>query len=376
MDRATIAGAVGTRLNAKCGKPDLASVVDFVKTGRTVLLDLVRELVLARLATLPGCHVPANSHFPETDSGDMLFVNVETRILTRTVEVEILFFGRDVDPEALQVSYGAAIRNAGPLANVSVILPAAIASYEEPILTLAATVLDVGLAWIETSLLDAMGDAEVAIVEALYSLVRRIMPEPSLHRYVWFATVGPLYGFRFVSRPVTEQALEKLKSFVNGKTIDPLDLLAALLASRRPKGGLLMTKAIAEGRCIEVDVADADYAHDGNYYAYVLTALYGGTAFTIYPVHSIGEFHVVALFPVGRHDIADRLTHEIAELRDVSTRLGRQISEAVALFDQDPASPWTAKSSAPEIPFTEALRDALKTPQRRLSIFKKSQPPK
>ena len=194
-------------------------------------------------------------------------------------------------------------------------------------------ILDAGYSWIADMIVQAMDGAEEKVTARLYGLSREIFPEDDLRKKLWFATVGPVYGFRLVSSEVTKEALRDISAFTTDLAVDPVDLLAELLTTRLPRQMLLMDKAAKLDSTINLNFADAGYSKSPSRYAFVMKSLYGGSSVSMMTLLRADNFAVLALFPTGHREISLRLEAHRHEFEEVARQLSGPIVKAASLFE-------------------------------------------
>jgi len=225
------------------------------------------------------------------------------------------------------------VRRSGRYSDAVVILPDRVKESASLCADAVQLLLITGYAWAVSQILMIASRAETEIGIHLYRLLHKVVPEDPLASRVWFATIGPAYGFRLCDPQATTAALEVIQQNLLGAPISPLAILASLLETRLPRQRTLMQKAAAQHRCIEVDVSDTDYARDGDFYAYVLKMLYGGTALTIMPLSVTDAVSVFALYPTGEGVISRRLEAHRDDFERLATAHADEIVKAIDLFE-------------------------------------------
>jgi hypothetical protein len=212
-------------------------------------------------------------------------------------------------------------------------LPADLSVVATPLLERATMLLEVGYSWIATKIFELCSSEEVTVAKGLYALSREIFPEKSLRELIWFASVGPLFGFRLISPDVSNAALDALARNTSGAPVSPLELLGGLLESRLPRELLLMNVAARSDSAIDLDVSDAGYSKGGSRYAFVLSSLYGGRSITMLPILRADQFAVMALFPAGYELIVSRIEAHRSLFESRALELSQAIVEAADLFE-------------------------------------------
>jgi len=210
-------------------------------------------------------------------------------------------------------------------------------------------ILDTGYSWMVESILLMVERQQLRVAEGLYALSRELFPERTLQREVWFATVGPAFGFRLISPDVTRAALDAITLTTLDLPVNPIDFLAELLATRLPRDQLMMNVAAKGDQTIDVDLRNAGYARTDSRYSFVLNRLYGSYAVTMMPLLRSHNFAVLALFPTGRAAIRDRLEVHRDEFGDRALELSGTIVDAATLFDPEPSKDREKISSAENV---------------------------
>ena len=240
------------------------------------------------------------------------------------------------------------IRSPGRFKRFVVSVPPSLAGAATQVVEHGQLILDAGYQWVADKILELAESQEIRVGEGLYSLCREIFPEIEFRREIWFATVGPLYGFRLIAPEVVDGALEVYSSAAKDLPVSALDLLAQLIATCLPRELLLMDKAARRGGIMDVNISDAGYARDP--YAFVMSGLYKSTAFTIYPIlrRREDDLAVMALFPTHRVAILSRFDAYVEDFRERAVNLAAAITEASSLFE--------VAETIPDLPNTDTRK--------------------
>jgi hypothetical protein len=226
------------------------------------------------------------------------------------------------------------VRGYGPYRRLEMVLPRELAEPGSLLADVAQVIIETAYAWIEQEVIALVSREDIGIARELYRRAAAILPEQELQGALWFASVGPLYGFRLMDRSVTIEALHEIDRHITDYGNYTLKFLAELLATRLPREQTLMQRALSLDKCLDVDLHDAEYHKRGHIYASVLAALYGREAFTIYPVMNTENVSVVGLFPTHMGVIARRLDHHTDDLLHICRSMSEQILNASVLFEK------------------------------------------
>jgi hypothetical protein len=226
----------------------------------------------------------------------------------------------------------------GMVREITVMAPEFLDEFASKACDLCAQLVEMGYAWLDAAVDAFVHQAELAIASEMYSLVRGLLPAKADHENLWFACLHREFGFRLVDATVSSAALELIDENAERFGGSAAQFLAELLQTRLPREQLLMQRSHELGTTLEVDVADAGYTRKGDIYAYVLAALYGSTAFTIFPVYATGATTIFALYPAGHADITDQLRRNHSELERLASDVATRLDEYAALFDAEPRS--------------------------------------
>jgi hypothetical protein len=312
--------------------PRLATVREYVEKAEDTVLGLVNRQL--------GDLVSISTHFEYKTDGNALADSDGHRYLVTTIPasnnpsilcVTLIPLGREDVGERVRRSR--AVSFPGRFRRIDLMFPHRFANLATIAVEQVKTILDSGYSFISAKIIEAVDNTEVEVAKSLYSLASEIFPEEILRREVWFATVGPVYGFRLMSAEAARAALQTIDSNTRGLPVSPLDLVAELLATRLPREVLLMNVAAADDVTIDVDVSDAGYTKSRSRYAFVLTSFYGGTSFTIMPLLRSDQFAVMALFPTGKPLLQNRIEQHREELERRAREVGAAIVEAASLFE-------------------------------------------
>jgi hypothetical protein len=226
----------------------------------------------------------------------------------------------------------------GMVREVTVMTPDFLDEFASLACDLCAQLVEMGYAWLDAAVDEFVHRAELSVAAEMYSLVRGILPARAAHENLWFACLHREFGFRLVDPVVSSAALQLIDENVERFGGSAAQFLAELLQTRLPRDQLLMQRSHELGTTLEVDVADAGYTRKGDIYSYVLTALYGSTAFTIFPVYAVGPTTIFALYPAGQSEIADHLRQHRSELERMASDVATRLDEYASLFDAEPRS--------------------------------------
>jgi hypothetical protein len=329
-------------LRACCGSPTLASSVSFVAAAEEVLKSFVTAHVRIYLAEIsPVRLAPSGSNALTDNRGDQYLVLGSEEPRSHLEFYITVLALNPVQPSDLK-ERSARIDPPSRFRAVRILVPASLESIGDDLLERAKFLMDAGYAWMVDSIVRMIDNDEVRVAEGLYDLCRDIFPEQILREQIWFATVGPIYGFRFITPEVLRAALKMITSQTLELPVDPIDVLAELISTRLPRELLLMDKAARVDSSMDVDIADAGYSKGASRYPFVLKSLYGSSSLTMLPMLRAANFAVLALFPAKNDIIRDRLTAHMEEFADRSIRLASRIVEAASLFEPrtDQSDEW------------------------------------
>ncbi len=320
-------------LRTSCGTPTLASCIAFVQSAEEVAKSFTVAHAKVYLAELsPFRLVPAGANTLVDNRGDQYLVlgsEEPKNHLDFFITVIPLTPGK---PENLK-EQAARLRPPSRFREVWVLVPAVFESIQNALLERSKFIMDISYAWIADSIIRMVDSDQIRVAEGLYDISRDVFPEENLREQIWFATVGPVYGFRFMTPEVVRSALKMISSQTLEMPVDPIDLLAELISTRLPRQLLLMDKAARVDFSMDVDIADAGYSKGVSRYPFVLKSLYGSSSLTMLPLLRAANFAVLALFPAKNDIIRDRLDSHMNEFAERALQLTQKLVEASSLFE-------------------------------------------
>jgi hypothetical protein len=128
--------------------------------------------------------------------------------------------------------------------------------------------------------------------EQLYLTFRSYCTKESVKRDFWFAAISDNYGFRLAENRIGSELIVGIpNAFRRSKS----SLSAEIIDTALPIQGLLMRNVFNTSDPIDVDIGDSDYGKSKSTYAEAMCALYGGTAFTIFPIYVRDGWAVLGL---------------------------------------------------------------------------------
>ncbi len=329
-------------LRSSFGQLQLGNVQQFVRVAEESLLYFLRVHVQVYLFEL------ANGELYSASDGELAASDGERYIVAVSEEplrhcdlyLTCLSITASVTPASLR-EIVIDLNQPGRFRTLSVVVPSAMSAMGDALAQRGKFLLDAGSAWMADRVIGLVDRDQIRIAEGLYVLSREIFPEDAIREQVWFATVGPIYGFRLITPEVARAALKTMAATTLELPVDPVDLLAELLATRLPRELLLMDKAARVDQNIEMDIADAGYSRGISRYPFVLKSLYGGSSLTMMPLLRADRFAVLALYPAGNVTVRDRLSAHRAEFEARARELSEHIIKASSLFEivDDEAAP-------------------------------------
>lgn len=226
------------------------------------------------------------------------------------------------------------IRMRGRWNSVRVSAPSRLKPLGQLIAAVASVVLATGYGVIEDRLDGALNREESFIARGLYGELERLFPERELRQNLWLAVVGPSRGFRLISPEQGMAAIDILNRYAKRTQRSGYEMAARLLDSRLPRKGLLMDRALAEGKPIVGDLAQAKYYQQTTEYAFVMQGLYNASSFEIWPIYRSSRRNVLLLFPTESPAIVARLQAYAAQLTAACESHLAEVDEAIDLFDR------------------------------------------
>lgn len=137
------------------------------------------------------------------------------------------------------------------------------------------------------------------IAEQLYFTFRSYCLNEQTKSDLWFAGISENHGFRLVDSKLGEEVIVKIpQAFGRSKAT----LATQIIDTALPVEGLLMKHVFNTDLPIDVDINQADYGKNKSPYSEAMQALYKGTAFSIHPVFSDGNWAILALSSIKSRD--------------------------------------------------------------------------
>lgn len=223
----------------------------------------------------------------------------------------------------------------GKYKTLELLWAAELAYLSEPLGVLVKRLCDEASNYIAETILSRLNSGELRVAKQLYDLLRIVVTDSETRAKVWFATVGPEYGFRLVDDAAGSGALKAIYAGVGNDAVSPERVLAQLVQTRLPREMLLMDISAKSGSVIDGDIPKAGYAQQGLSYTYVMHALYHSDNFCIFPVYRADPIAVFALFPSDLDSVRNLLANNASRFAEVASRLVEPIIEAASLFDSE-----------------------------------------
>lgn len=205
---------------------------------------------------------------------------------------------------------------------------------KENLLSIIKNIFEVAYEWFGVKIEDFVSKKTVSVAHKVYAYIKQILCNDKLFRLFWIAVVGKGYGFRLVNSEQVNQLYNTFSSNNNGE-FSVNYYVSNLVSTRLPYDDLLMKAALDYNQTINGDISHAKYTQKGNVYSNTMYSLYGGNAFSIYPLVQ-GEIGIVALFPVECKEIIEKqLDYSKDEIVKIINNELSQIELAYLLFDDN-----------------------------------------
>lgn len=222
----------------------------------------------------------------------------------------------------------------GKYSKVHIFVSSQLKVQNENLMTAVKTVFETSYKWFGIKTEDFVCRETVSVANKVYSFLRTIICNDTLYKSLWIAVVGKGYGFRLVNR---EQVNELFCTFAENKdlSVSVIDCVSNLLSTKLPYDELLMKAALDYNQSIDGDISNAKYSKNGNRYSKTMYSLYGGNAFSIYPIMQ-DEIGIVALYPVEyKEEIKKHLDSSRLKISQLIKHEMSNIELAYLLFDDD-----------------------------------------
>lgn len=223
----------------------------------------------------------------------------------------------------------------GKFKELELVWPATFAYMVEPLGALVQRLFDETSTYIAEQLLTRLNSAELRVAKELYALLRVVVTDPEMRATIWFATVGPEYGFRLVDDAAGSGALKAIYNGVANDPVSPERIFAQLIQTKLPRQLLLMDLSAKRGLVMDGCIPKAGYAQQGLSYTYVMQSLYQANQFCIFPIFRAESVAVFALFPSELDAVRNLMAENLSRFEEVAARLVTPIVEAAHLFDSE-----------------------------------------
>lgn len=171
-------------------------------------------------------------------------------------------------------------------------------------------IFDETYGWYKNKVKNLVGAERASLAKNLYSYLANIFPDDEIRQNFWFGCVTEEEGFRLIDQSVALAAFKIVdqNSYLHGHSTNRL--VAEILTTVLPRQKLLMQRAVTLNRCVDADLSQAQYKHEGSIYASALEALYGSERFTVCPILTEGKICVVTLFPTPLRSFVEPILFE------------------------------------------------------------------
>jgi hypothetical protein len=229
--------------------------------------------------------------------------------------------------------FNIAIGGYGKIKNISIIYPVPIKIKLDAINSLLKNIFETGYHWFQLKMEELSSSEKVALTQKLYNYIKNIITSDELRKHLWFATVTKGYGFRLIERDVSMALFPSIEPNASRYGHSTNRLVAEMLSTKLPGEYLLMPKAIAQNKIMDVNICDAKYSKDGHIYAGTMKAFYRNDSFTIHPVSIQRDTGIVALYPTDKRIFFEPvLQQHISKIQEICLESTSKVHSALELF--------------------------------------------
>lgn len=142
-----------------------------------------------------------------------------------------------------------------------------------------------------------------------------IVPDDNLLGRLWLVSASDDNCCYLVDDRVATAALARLrpKAAIVGRSA--IRILSEFFVSAVPFGDTHSSHAVAENRCIDVDLSKSKYARDNALLAMSEIAFYGSPRISILPIVRAGRAYLFAVFPTADRSVFEPvLSHHLDDL--------------------------------------------------------------
>jgi|GEM_PF-6046753 hypothetical protein len=283
-------------LETTFGSLGLAELVETDEQLELLLLLRVKEAIEETAAFTCKCVKKTRNPYLVGPAGEHYELSICHDIKeSSTLDVSII--GRDPQVPKVTARRTARVSGYGRTKRVRLYLCKTLDADVDLLCSIVTAVLEAGYEWMTHQIEELSSSVELSLVDNLYKELRRIVENDLLQANLWFSCVTKGHGFRLIEPSLVKKAFPLIDKHANEFGYGANRLVADLISTRLPCEGLLMHACAQINRCMDGDMAQARYKHDGSTYLATLISLYGKEAFTIFPLYVSSVFSVLALFP-------------------------------------------------------------------------------
>lgn len=296
----------------------------------------LRDHILALLRKyshiLMGIHCTDDSCFLTSCSGKLL-ISIKIAEDIRNFGSLCVLIEPHINNKTRMGEFHVNIKGYGKIKDISIIYPVPLKVRLEAINSLLKNIFETGYHWFKLKIEELSSNEKVALTQKLYNYLKSIITSDELRKHLWFATVTKGYGFRLIERDVSMALFTAIepKAACFGHSTNRL--VAEMLSTKLPGENLLMPKAIAQNKIMDVNISDAKYSKDGHIYAGCMNAFYGSGSFTIHPVSIQRDTGLVALYPTDKRKFLEPvLQKHISKIQEICLESTSKVHAALELF--------------------------------------------
>jgi hypothetical protein len=287
-----------SELSKTFGHLRLDELVDITDAVETRARDFVAEEISAWCSRRPGFEADGRhaTRFWNDATPYEVIVQADPHSPS-DLHVVVLAREQGSQPRRKPAAENTSLAEAGKYRRVRAYVAPELGSETETLIGIARVVLMTFYRWLEEELVAAVATEENAIAIDLYSTLRVALPDPAVHRHIWFSIYDGLTGRYLVDPTGMRMAITHTKG--TGLPLDdsPAQMLSEFVTDVIDYAITNSKVAIEKGECTEFDLKRSTYARTKPVLARAQRALADSDVAAIYPLKKDGKFLLAAVFP-------------------------------------------------------------------------------
>ena len=175
-------------------------------------------------------------------------------------------------------------------------VPSELTIDQDLLLRLIQAIFVTGYAWLEQKTLSLARTASEGLVEALYGIVRPLIPDEDLLRDFCFSTISEERGFYLLDQDSVACTLGVMAKGDCSPDYSPIRLVAELLSNSLSFPEMHARFAIQKQDCYDADLRASEYEEHQDLFVKAELATYTSESFSLYPIVYTGSVFLMASF--------------------------------------------------------------------------------